>query len=185
MKQNRSNSAKKGARRGVGQTVAAVVMALAVTVGGVGTTALLANQPVGLTVEPAAIQWESESTATQKPSKNNTKKPAVQADSKADDPAKAGSEAPASSEAKAEAAVTETKSEPTPEAPAASEARPAPVNAQRGNGPGERGKKSNGKNAPIKIRFGPADYCTFCTKIMRGAFFLQFSSCCLDRCMVS
>ena len=122
MKQNRSNSAKKGARRGVGQTVAAVVMALAVTVGGVGTTALLANQPVGLTVEPAAIQWESESTATQKPNKNNTKKPGVQADSKADDTAKAGSEAAASSEAKAEAAVTETKSEPTPEAPAASEA---------------------------------------------------------------
>ena len=89
MKQNRSNSAKKGARRGVGQTVAAVVMALAVTVGGVGTTALLANQPVGLTVEPAVLQWESESTATQKPNKNNPKKPAVQADSKADDPAKA------------------------------------------------------------------------------------------------
>lgn len=87
-----------------------------------GTTALLANQPVGLTVEPAAIQWESESTATQKPNKNNTKKPAVQADSKADDPAKADSEAPASGEAKAEAAVTETKSEPTPEAPAVSEA---------------------------------------------------------------
>ena len=40
-------------------------MALAVTVGGVGTTALLANQPVGLTVEPAVLQWESESTATQ------------------------------------------------------------------------------------------------------------------------
>ena len=63
MKQNRSNSAKKGARHGVGQTVAAVVMALAVTLGGVGTTALLANQPVGLTVEPAALQWESESCA--------------------------------------------------------------------------------------------------------------------------
>ena len=136
MKQNRSNSAKKGARRGVGQTVAAVVMALAVTVGGVGTTALLANQPVGLTVEPAAIQWESESTATQKPSKNNTKKPAVQADSKADDPAKVGSEAPASSEAKAEAAVTETKSEPTPEAPAASE---APASPPPGCGCGQTG----------------------------------------------
>ena len=48
MKQNTSNSAKKGARRGAGQAVAAMVMALAVAVGGVGTTALLAAQPVGL-----------------------------------------------------------------------------------------------------------------------------------------
>ena len=62
MKQNTSNSAKKGARRGAGQAVAAMVMALAVAVGGVGTTALLAAQPVGLTVEPSTIQWEDDST---------------------------------------------------------------------------------------------------------------------------
>ena len=122
MKQNTSNSAKKGARHGVGQTVAAVVMALAVTAGGVGTTALLANQPVGLTVEPSTLQWESESSATQKNNKKNeTKKPAVQADAKAEAETKAESEAPASTEAKAEAAVTETKAETTPEAPAAAE----------------------------------------------------------------
>ena len=64
MKQNTSNSAKKGARRGAGQAVAAMVMALAVAVGGVGTTALLAAQPVGLTVEPSTIQWEDDSTQT-------------------------------------------------------------------------------------------------------------------------
>ena len=50
---------------------------------------------------------------------------------------------------------------------------------------GETVKKSNGKNAPFWIRFTPADYCTFCTKIVGKALFLQISSCCLDRCMVS
>lgn len=51
---------KRGKRRGVGQTVAVLVMALAITVGSAGTTALLVTQPTGLTVEPSAQQqsWE-------------------------------------------------------------------------------------------------------------------------------
>lgn len=65
MKQNTSKLGKerRAARRG--QAVAAMVMALAVAVGGVGTTALLAAQPVGLTVEPSTIQWEDDSTPDQ------------------------------------------------------------------------------------------------------------------------
>ena len=85
MKQNTSNSAKKGARRGTGQAVAAMVMALPVAVGGVGTTALLAAQPVGLTVEPSTIQWEDDSTQTgtnQNQKKQEQKKKAGSTDRK-------------------------------------------------------------------------------------------------------
>lgn len=63
-----------------------MVMALAVAVGGVGTTALLAAQPVGLTVEPSTIQWEDDSTQTstnQNQKKQEQKKPTVKAESEA------------------------------------------------------------------------------------------------------
>ena len=103
MKRNDSNSAKKGARRGMGQAVASLVMALAITVGGVSTTALLASQPVGLTVEPAALTMESESRPQS--NKRNEKKPAVKVESEA-------------------AANVETE---TKEAPAASAASSAPA----------------------------------------------------------
>ena len=43
--------------------VASAVMALAIAVGGFGTTALLASQPAGLTVEPSALLWEGETDA--------------------------------------------------------------------------------------------------------------------------
>ena len=138
MKQNTSNSAKKGARRGAGQAVAAMVMALAVAVGGVGTTALLAAQPVGLTVEPSTIQWEDDSTQTsthQNQKKQEQKKPTVKveseaateqpAESKAESTAasveeKAGSAAPSVSEAaSSEAAPSEPAQEPAPADPMA------------------------------------------------------------------
>lgn len=138
MKQNTSNSAKKGARRGAGQAVAAMVMALAVAVGGVGTTALLAAQPVGLTVEPSTIQWEDDSTQTsthQNQKKQEQKKPTVKAESEAatEQPAeskaestaasveeKAGSAAPSVSEAaSSEAAPSEPAQEPAPADPMA------------------------------------------------------------------
>ena len=45
----------QNARRNAGQAIAAFVMALALTVGGAGTTILLATQPAGLTVAPAAV----------------------------------------------------------------------------------------------------------------------------------
>ena len=125
MKQNTSNSAKKGARRGAGQAVAAMVMALAVAVGGVGTTALLAAQPVGLTVEPSTIQWEDDSTQTstnQNQKKQEQKKPTVKAESEA------ATEQPAESKAESTAASVEEKAgsaAPSVSEAASSEAAPS------------------------------------------------------------
>ena len=143
MKQNTSNSAKKGARRGAGQAVAAMVMALAVAVGGVGTTALLAAQPVGLTVEPSTIQWEDDSTQTsthQNQQKQEQKKPAVKAESEA------ATEQPAESKAESTAASVEEKagsaapsvSEAASSAAAPSEPaqKPAPADPMAGDGTG-------------------------------------------------
>ena len=143
MKQNTSNSAKKGARRGVGQAVAAMVMALAVAVGGVGTTALLAAQPVGLTVEPSTIQWEDDSTQTstnQNQKKQEQKKPTVKAESEA------ATEQPAESKAESTAASVEEKAEsaaPSVSEAASSEAapsepaqEPAPADPMAGDGTG-------------------------------------------------
>lgn len=143
MKQNTSNSAKKGARRGAGQAVAAMVMALAVAVGGVGTTALLAAQPVGLTVEPSTIQWEDDSTQTstnQNQKKQEQKKPTVKAESEA------ATEQPAESKAESTAASVEEKAEsaaPSVSEAASSEAvpsepaqEPAPADPMAGAGTG-------------------------------------------------
>ena len=143
MKQNTSNSAKKGARRGAGQAVAAMVMALAVAVGGVGTTALLAAQPVGLTVEPSTIQWEDDSTQTsthQNQKKQEQKKPTVKAESEA------ATEQPAESKAESTAASVEEKAEsaaPSVSEAASSEAapsepaqEPAPADPMAGDGTG-------------------------------------------------
>ena len=59
--------------------VASAVMALAIAVGGFGTTALLASQPAGLTVEPSALLWEGETDAAhstkKETKKNNTETP--------------------------------------------------------------------------------------------------------------
>lgn len=63
MKQSSSPKKRKGIRHDTGQMVAVLVMALTVAVGGAGTTLLLATQPTGLTVEPAA-QSTSEHTGT-------------------------------------------------------------------------------------------------------------------------
>ena len=62
----------KGIRRSAGQAVAALVMALAVAVGGAGTTALLLTQPTGLTVEPTTLRWERESTDRNAPHRHST-----------------------------------------------------------------------------------------------------------------
>ena len=53
--------------------VASAVMALAIAVGGFGTTALLASQPAGLTVEPSALLWEGESNAAHSTKKDDKK----------------------------------------------------------------------------------------------------------------
>ena len=143
MKQNTSNSAKKGARRGAGQAVAAMVMALAVAVGGVGTTALLAAQPVGLTVEPSTIQWEDDSTQTstnQNQKKQEQKKPTVKAESEAatEQPAEPKAESTAASvEEKAESAAPSVSEAASSEAaPSEPAQEPAPADPMAGEGTG-------------------------------------------------
>ena len=99
--------------------VASAVMALAIAVGGFGTTALLASQPAGLTVEPSALLWEGESNAahsTKKDDKTEAPKP-----SKTDS---------ASSEAESTAASAAQPAAPSQnetEAPAVSEAPADPM----------------------------------------------------------
>ena len=121
MRRNDTGTPKKKTRRAAGQMVASAVMALAIAVGGFGTTALLASQPAGLTVEPSALLWEGESDAahsTKKDNKKETSKP-----SKTDS---------ASSEAESTAASAAQPAAPSQngtEAPAASEAPAAPAEA--------------------------------------------------------
>jgi len=78
MRQKDTGTPKKKTRRAAGQMVASAVMALAIAVGGFGTTALLASQPAGLTVEPSALLWEGETDAahsTKKETKKNNTEP--------------------------------------------------------------------------------------------------------------
>ena len=84
----------------MGQAVAALVMALALTIGGAGTTILLASQPAGLTVAPVTVDWGESSS----PNRSNTKKHSSEsaASSTAEEPAAAedetaGQEQPAAS----------------------------------------------------------------------------------------
>ena len=119
----------KGARRGVGQAVAAMVMALAVAVGGAGTTALLLTQPTGLAVEPTTLRWDSESTdlnakynhSTQNPKPETTKtepEASSQAQPETDTTQPETGKKP---EAKPEAKPAEQPAAPEETAPAASE----------------------------------------------------------------
>ena len=120
----------KSGYRGVGQAVAALVMALAVAVGGLGTTALLMSQPAGLTVEPTALlQAEGSSKLLAKHKANVKNSPA---ESKSETVVESPAESAAQSE---QTAAPENKAEPkqpettVPETPAASEPaveQPAP-----------------------------------------------------------
>ena len=121
MRRNDTGTPKKKTRRAAGQMVASAVMALAIAVGGFGTTALLASQPAGLTVEPSALLWEGESDAAHSTKKDNKKEEAK--------PSKTDS---ASSEAESTAASAAQPAAPSQngtEAPAVSEVPAAPAEA--------------------------------------------------------
>ena len=114
--------------------VASAVMALAIAVGGFGTTALLASQPAGLTVEPSALLWEGESNAahsTKKDDKEEAPKPSKtdSASSEAESTTASAAQPAAPSQNETEApAVSEAPAAPAEEtaaAPAAPEAAPA------------------------------------------------------------
>ena len=134
MRRNDTGTPKKKTRRAAGQMVASAVMALAIAVGGFGTTALLASQPAGLTVEPSALLWESESNAahsTKKDDKKEAPKPSKtdSASSEAESTAASAAQPAAPSQNETEApAVSEAPAAPAEEtaaSPAAPEAAPA------------------------------------------------------------
>ena len=117
MRQKDTGTPKKKTRRAAGQMVASAVMALAIAVGGFGTTALLASQPAGLTVEPSALLWEGETDAAhstkKETKKNNTETPK-------NDSASSEAESTAASAAQPSAPSQSVKEEPaTSAAPAA------------------------------------------------------------------
>ena len=66
-------------------------MALALTIGGAGTTILLASQPAGLTVAPVTVDWEESSSLKHNNTKKHTSEPV--ASSTAEEPAAAEDEA--------------------------------------------------------------------------------------------
>ena len=119
MRQKDTGTPKKKTRRAAGQMVASAVMALAIAVGGFGTTALLASQPAGLTVEPSALLWEGETDAAhstkKETKKNNTETPK-------NDSASSEAEGTAASAAQPSAPSQSVKEEP-----AASAAPAAPA----------------------------------------------------------
>ena len=134
MRRNDTGTPKKKTRRAAGQMVASAVMALAIAVGGFGTTALLASQPAGLTVEPSALLWEGESDAahsTKKDDKKEAPKPSKtdSASSEAESTAASAAQPAAPSQNETETpAVSEAPAAPAEEtaaAPAAPEAAPA------------------------------------------------------------
>ena len=134
MRRNDTGTPKKKTRRAAGQMVASAVMALAIAVGGFGTTALLASQPAGLTVEPSALLWEGESNAahsTKKDDKEEAPKPSKtdSASSEAESTAASAAQPAAPSQNETEApAVSEAPAAPAEEtaaSPAAPEAAPA------------------------------------------------------------
>ena len=119
MRQKDTGTPKKKTRRAAGQMVASAVMALAIAVGGFGTTALLVSQPAGLTVEPSALLWEGETDAAhstkKETKKNNTETPK-------NDSASSEAESTAASAAQPSAPSQSVKEEP-----AASAAPAAPA----------------------------------------------------------
>ena len=119
MRRNDTGTPKKKTRRAAGQMVASAVMALAIAVGGFGTTALLASQPAGLTVEPSALLWEGESNAAHSTKKDDKKE--------APKPSKTDAASSEAESAAASAAQPAAPSQNETEAPAVSEAPAAPA----------------------------------------------------------
>ena len=120
MKRRRLFSSNQGVGRSIGQAVAAGVMALALTVGGVGTTALLVTQPTGLAVEPAAVRTEQQTVQpVQSEQTEQAVQHAVQAQTQPEP-------APAPQPVQPEPAPAEKAEVPAAESPAAP-AEPAPV----------------------------------------------------------
>ena len=126
-------------RHTAGQAVAALVMALALTVGGAGTTFLLATQPAGLTVAPVTIDWETSDSLKHK---------------------KAAAESSASSTAESEACTSEpTAEEPVVTAAPAEEAAAStePAASSTASAPAESIPEEPTAEAPAEPEPAPAE----------------------------
>ena len=119
------HTSDQNTRRNAGQAIAALVMALALTVGGASTTILLATQPAGLTVAPAAVEWEAPAISLQ-PEKSASTEAASESTAEASASSTVAEETapaqvPASSAAvpvtPTEAEVPASSTEPAAEAP--------------------------------------------------------------------
>lgn len=138
---------RSGSGRSIGQAVAALVMAAAIAVGGAGTTLLLASQPAGLTVEPAAtLQWDGK--LLEPKAEDSASSAAEEKTEPVQEETAASSEAPASSAAAVQkpaagstsAPVTSKEEETAPEEPASetpAEEDPAAPEAQPEEAPTE------------------------------------------------
>ena len=115
-------SSKNGTGRSIGQAVACLVMAAAITIGGAGTTFLLASQPAGLTVEPAALQTEGRVTLPKfdhKSDRSEAEAESTQPEESASSQEQAAASTPAAPVTKAEnTAPVQPQTALTPEMPA-------------------------------------------------------------------
>ena len=112
-------SSKNGTGRSIGQAVACLVMAAAITIGGAGTTFLLASQPAGLTVEPAALQTEGRVTLPKfdhKSDRSEAKAESTQPEENASSQEQAAASTPAAPVTKAENTAAAPAESTTPAA---------------------------------------------------------------------
>lgn len=131
--------------RGAGQAVAALVMALAVAIGGGSTTALLISQPTGLTVESVSrtAEADDEQKAPARKGKNAADEtPAAASQPETKEKMSASSAAPAAEEPKEptkelekQPAASEVQQAPSAVAPAASETQQEAPAASETTGP--------------------------------------------------
>ena len=112
------NTSEKGSRRGIGQAVAALVMALALTLGGAGTTFLLASQPAGLTVAPVTVDWETSDHLKQTKEKPSASASSTAEESAVSEPCEETAEPASSIATEPEAPASSAAAEPVAEEPA-------------------------------------------------------------------
>ena len=112
------NTSEKGSRRGIGQAVAALVMALALTLGGAGTTFLLASQPAGLTVAPVTVDWETSDQLKQTKEKPSASASSTAEESAISEPCEETAEPASSIATEPEAPASSAAAEPVAQEPA-------------------------------------------------------------------
>ena len=129
-------SSKNGTGRSIGQAVACLVMAAAITIGGAGTTFLLASQPAGLTVEPAALQTEGRVTLPKfdhKSDRSEAKAESTQPEESASSQEQAAASTPAAPVTKAENTAAAPAESVAPAAEPAVQPEAAPADPMAGD----------------------------------------------------